>query len=58
MISILLFLANSQFNDDSRQKSLYVDVTGSPRKDTVRLPHVIMGGKPGALPNTQVTVSA
>ena len=50
-------LANSQYNEEGRQKSLYVDVTGSPRKDAVRLPNVILGGKPGALPNTQVSKS-
>ena len=42
-------------NDDaSRVKSLYIDVTGSPRQDPVRLPKAILGSKPGALPNTQV----
>ncbi|XP_028409597.1 sperm-associated antigen 17-like isoform X2 [Dendronephthya gigantea] len=43
----------SHYEDDGRQKSLHVDVTGSPRKEAVRLPNSILGGKPGALPNTQ-----
>ena len=35
-------------------RSLYFDVTGEARTDRVKLPSCIRGGKPGALPNTQV----
>ena len=35
-------------------RSLYFDVTGEIRTDRVKLPSCIRGGKPGALPNTQV----
>ena len=39
-------------------RSLYFDVTGEARKDRVKLPSCIRGGKPGALPNTQVCDTA
>ncbi|KAK2570951.1 Sperm-associated antigen 17 [Acropora cervicornis] len=33
-------------------RSLYFDVTGEARNERVKMPNCILGGKPGALPNT------
>ena len=35
-------------------RSLYFDVTGEARTQRVKMPNCILGGKPGALPNTPV----
>ena len=36
-------------------RSLYFDVTGEARNERVKMPNCILGGKPGALPNTPVS---
>jgi hypothetical protein len=37
-------------------QSLKMDVLGRPRNKPVPLPAVIKGGKPGAIPNTKVSI--